>query len=706
MGILSKFNSFLIILSICACSTIDSNRNPSSISNNQFQILQQIQNEKDLLASKQIELASFKMPAASDPTSRGGSSNNASHRQALQRKKQLENSLNSSKAKINELTRQLSINMGPQTQHIKIKHLNPLLKIEKLNIANTKAFLFENSGHQNHFVELEFDESNSLNLSMKCDGEFTLSKNPKAPSSNLMNNHDWRLQPLFKKQQLRYISFNQNTKKCQLSVKNIQTKTSQLIHLRKNSSSYIEKLTTQHEACILKKPTDQTSVTDRMFYSSEFDNFSCPTTAHHVGFLDNSYRAFSKKFEVLTGQELSDETILQANPYLKIDFSNAPTYDSIIISGLVYRADFGGVLLARALEHHAKNGTDVKIFISDAVALDKDVSFLNSLTKKYPNFKVQFFKYPKNATQKLDDIIQSIHRVNHLKALVTTSQSIPENNHVIIGGRNIHDGFIFKSVPDLSKHPEIVQYGDKKDESFVHWMDLELHFQSPELSQQLMSQILGIWNRDSLTASFMTPFIQLPVDENKFQLNALQNDSPKIRSLVSVPYRDEQDLEKFFIKLIDSSTKTINIVSPYLRLTKPIRTALERAIERDIPVKIFTRIDMTGDFAAALLSDVNKGTINKIRDKVQVYEWLEVGIILHSKAILIDDEISFVSGVNLNKRSFIHDWENGILLKDRSINAKIKEIMNGYQQGSRLVTEKQKMKWWTVPIIAGLDDKF
>ena len=93
-------------------------------------------------------------------------------------------------------------------------------------------------------------------------------------------------------------------------------------------------------------------------------------------------------------------------------------------------------------------------------------------------------------------------------------------------------------------------------------------------------------------------------------------------------------------------------------------------------------------------------------NKIKVFEYTEPAVILHSKIVLIDGKYSFIGSVNLNKRSFVHDTENGIMIYDQAFNQKMNSIMDTYKLTSREVTEKQKIALWKKAIIGIFDEEF
>lgn len=740
---------FLFILSTacglasCATPTNDpsnaptNDRVPSSVDAASQEILSEILQKRFETSQLRLVIENHRISNATRPPDQRHNVNSAAIQRAKREVQAMTAQLQSLEEEIQSLTLQLGnrLESGPSTnQRLIFKGVNPYFKTEELvidspsllepNKFTRSEFIFENMGQKNYALELSSAlfkpkvsrasgegianvrrHSEHIEAQLDCDGEVLLSKSETKPKGARGNKHNFILYDQLRSYSRHYIFFSNTTQKCTLTAFNKRSGSQHIVELRRNNSSPAAALAERNEACVLRQPNSQMNSSEALMRSIEFDNFSCPLHFDKAELFPDPLDALNAKIEMLTGSRVSKQALSQGDPYLPLDFSKAPQLDAIYISALVFRADFSGVLMSRMLEFHAKRGTEVKLFISQPVSLKKDKAFLERFPKQYPNFKIQFFKYPSSWSRGLSDVIQGLHRVNHIKALVTLSKEHDEHNQVMIGGRNYHDGFIFKEKPNHSKYPFMVNYYE--DESFVHWVDLEMRIQSRPLAEHLGMQILGVWNRDQFTAAFHTPFVQVPTTSNNESNHEsdISSSSPQIRSFLSGPYRDGQALEKFFVKMIDSARKKIVTVSPYLRLTDKIMNAMQRAVERGVKISIYTRIDLSGDTAATLMSDVNKGTINKLRKSVDIYQWTETGSILHTKTMLIDDDITFLGGVNLNKRSFIHDWENGMLVKDKKFNADIAEIIKTYRAGSKPVSEEQKIRWWTGLIINMLDDK-
>ena len=155
---------------------------------------------------------------------------------------------------------------------------------------------------------------------------------------------------------------------------------------------------------------------------------------------------------------------------------------------------------------------------------------------------------------------------------------------------------------------------------------------------------------------------------------------------ISVPYADDHALEKQYVKMIDEAKTSIKISSPYLRPLPKVTEALERAAKRGVDIQIQTRVELKGDTQAELYEEVNKESINNLYNKAKIYEWKENSI-LHSKFLLIDSKKAMIGSVNLSRRSFIQDVENGYVIDNAGVTKDMEKIFDGYVKKSAQITK-------------------
>ena len=319
--------------------------------------------------------------------------------------------------------------------------------------------------------------------------------------------------------------------------------------------------------------------------------------------------------------------------------------------------------------------------------------------------KLQEYAFVKGKDDYMAGYLHELHRDMHIKILATLDSRVAKNNIIVTGGRNIHDGFLFKKAPDHSKYPDLTQYGPGKDEGFVHWSDFEIKLVSPSLVKAIYAQLSTVWNRN--TESLKVDSINSNITDNKLKSTSalLPKEGYAIRHFMTIPFRDDQRLEDFFVDMMDSAKKTIHFSSPYLRPTKKLAAALNRAINRDVNIVIQTRIDLSGDTLDWLYTEVNKESINKFKDKTSIFEWMGDSI-LHSKFMIIDKELTFIGSVNISRRSFVHDIESGFVIYGKPFAKEMESIFQSYIKGSRQVTDKQKTPWYLKLIINIFEDGF
>lgn len=502
--------------------------------------------------------------------------------------------------------------------------------------------------------------------------------------------------------------FSKLITKCEMEFSNVlhpEKKYGVVLIPESSRINQIAELRNKIDTCFLPNTNNLTGI-EKFFLTQNYQSMTCPVNVNNEDLktLEDPIEGLKAKAEALLGMPLPEDIIKKKNPFLDLDFSHAPKLNTILISYLVFRSDLYGNLIARLVKWHADHGAQVRILVSDVITLKKDHQMLYGLQESSNNIKLQEFRYDSSGNGGgLSDFISQFHRTMHVKLFITLGDA-ERDNIVFFGGRNIHDGFVFKEVPNYSALPELVQYGDGKDESFAHWRDFEVRIRSKQLAEKVASHYLTLWERDSNKFTMRSINQNININKNVDPEFFEQKDQTLIRHLVSIPYKDEKALEDFYINLFNSAEKSLRLSTPYFHLTKPIGDALQNAVARGVEVSLITRIDLKGDTADAILSEVNKGTINKFINKIKIFEYTVPNEILHSKLVLIDDKFTFVGSVNLNKRSFIHDMENGIMIYSKSYNQKMNKIMDTYQVTAREVNEKQKLTIWK-EIIVGLFSK-
>lgn len=427
------------------------------------------------------------------------------------------------------------------------------------------------------------------------------------------------------------------------------------------------------------------------FFAGRWLSQTCALDAGRPVLLDDSRDGYNAKIEALTGARMSDADFDAGNPYLPLDFSNAPQLDMIWLSYLDLKADFSGALIAQAVRYHAERGTLVRIIVSEVLELPQDLAMFERLAAEFPNVQFQLFQWmpPDHASQR--DYLDIWHRVHHVKLFVTLAHD-PARSRAILGGRNIHDGFLFEHSLDLSAWPELQQYGTPGELSLAYfstYRDFEVEVAAPAAVETMAAHLATIWHRDEVTT------VTRP-----FSLGTTGPASSTVpltgaRHFMSVPMLDHQALVHYWVDLIDAAQESIELATPYLNPPPAIEAALNRALARGVQVTIVARVALFGDLGGRFLTEMNALFVERYADRMILYEYDQPDVVLHSKLLVIDGRLGMVSSVNLNRRSFFHDTENGLAILDPDFARRLQEVLDGYiAQSYRLRPDSFPVRPW------------
>lgn len=448
----------------------------------------------------------------------------------------------------------------------------------------------------------------------------------------------------------------------------------------------IAALDSRYERCPVPGPAGLDAL-ERAFYASRWLSQTCALTLGQPRLLRKSRDGFNAKVEALLGASLPDSAFDKGDPELPIDFSRAPKLKLIYLSSLEFKADFSGRIIERLIRHHAALGTKVRIMVTDVLEREKDDAMLHRLAAEFPNVELQEYRWRADPGAPIDEQFSQLHKTHHVKMLATLAED-PGRSRVIIGGRNIHDGFLFHKPVDLSRYPDLQQYGKANGLSlnyYSNWSDFDIEISNRTTVETLAAHLSTLWLRDADT-NISRPF-SIPVRSDG------QRPPGTARHFISVPYADGHALESYFVELIDTAEHHVEIVNPYLNLTPSLAQAFDRALARGVKIDIIGRIDLKGDIGGKFLTALNKLFVEKYGDRIDIREFKAPDVVLHSKIMMIDQRLVTISSVNLNNRSFFHDSENGMMVLDPGFYARMKPIYDDYVAHSNPVATNVTVPW-------------
>lgn len=236
---------------------------------------------------------------------------------------------------------------------------------------------------------------------------------------------------------------------------------------------------------------------------------------------------------------------------------------------------------------------------------------------------------------------------------------IVDNKYCITGGSNIGDEYI-----NLRK-------------KYANWVDLNFLLEG-EIVNSINLRFCNDWihyssyKKRNSKDNFYSKFIIHKANNNTV-----------CQMINSTPEFKPNSFESLLSQMISRAKKCVWISTPYLLLPEHIISQLITAAISGIDVKII--IPNAPDDKNYILT-INRNSSEKLIDShVQIYEY--TGFV-HSKAVLIDDDISIIGSNNMDFRSLMINFESAILVKDVNLNKQLKDIFTDYMFNSYKVDKE------------------
>jgi len=151
--------------------------------------------------------------------------------------------------------------------------------------------------------------------------------------------------------------------------------------------------------------------------------------------------------------------------------------------------------------------------------------------------------------------------------------------------------------------------------------------------------------------------------------------------VTSGPDSPHEQMQDVLFLAINEARKRVLIVSPYFIPNPPILAALRSAVFRGIDVRIMTPGRSDVRVARWASRSFYPGMIEV---GIRLFEY-QAGM-LHTKAVIFDDDLSLVGSANINNRSFRLNFEASMLVRDRALNASLASLFEANCQKSQEVS--------------------
>ena len=220
----------------------------------------------------------------------------------------------------------------------------------------------------------------------------------------------------------------------------------------------------------------------------------------------------------------------------------------------------------------------------------------------------------------------------------------------------------------------------KKSSGVGHWIDVMVRVKGP-VTSVMWSLFVRDWEM-----------------ETGERLLESQSHSPDyshasghhVQLVPSGPFTGGDCIQQILLQAIYQAERSLVLTSPYFVPDDPLVAALQSAAARGVSVQLI--IPERSD--SRMVSFACNAFLEELMSSgVEIYRFRKG--LLHTKSVLVDDEIALIGTVNLDRRSLWLNFEATLLLDDRAFSAMLKELQQSYiQQGKQLqLTEWRKRSW-------------
>lgn len=206
-------------------------------------------------------------------------------------------------------------------------------------------------------------------------------------------------------------------------------------------------------------------------------------------------------------------------------------------------------------------------------------------------------------------------------------------------------------------------------QKFGHWKDVGLRLQGEAVNELTRLFLIDYGLNDKhADDNFADYYGNECVEQDGYCIPF--GDGPK-------PVFDRQVSKSVILNMLNQAKRYVYITTPYLIIDSELIEALENAAIRGIDVRIIT--PHVPDKKLVFL--MTRSHYNRLLTAgVKIYEY-ESGFV-HAKTYISDDETAMVGTVNMDYRSLVHHFENGVWIYKHSVIGDIKNDFLDTQEKS------------------------
>ena len=272
------------------------------------------------------------------------------------------------------------------------------------------------------------------------------------------------------------------------------------------------------------------------------------------------------------------------------------------------------------LKQKAKDGVDVKVVFDDIGCMS---TLPGNYAKQLKKFGIQATPFSRLKGQADNEF----NNRNHRKICVI------DGIVGYTGGINLADEYI------------------NEIERFGHWKDTGIRLEGEAVWE--LTELFLIDFGINFTKPYTTPENLYPTSKIESKGYVIPfGDGPK-------PLYQRRVGKSIIQSMLNTATKYVYITTPYLIMDNELCVSIENAALRGIEVKII--VPHIPD--KKLVFNMTRSYYKRLMEAgVKIYEY-EPGFI-HAKSYVADDKYAIIGTINLDHRSLVHHFENGVWLYD------------------------------------------
>lgn len=390
---------------------------------------------------------------------------------------------------------------------------------------------------------------------------------------------------------------------------------------------------------------------------------------------------------------------------------------SIYIQTYIYKSDFTSHLLLYALYRAAQRGVKIRILIDDN-GINSDFKEIATLDN-HKNIEIKIFNpyYFRYKILRMFEIPFNFSRINRR---MHNKMFLFDNTALIVGGRNMGNnyfGFSDVNFTDLdilfigsaaifakNNFDEFWNYS--KSVALSEFLDTSKEKYDISKIKNIPSRLLGAYQKHS--EFFKKQYENKEIDISWGNATFLSDRPLKIEIK---PERVDSIILDTLTYYLNKAKTSIDISSAYLVPGVPNTDLWKDIAKKGVKISILTNslssidvvpvyshwekyrkeLSLSGIKIYEYASMLSKA---KLKDKAKLLSTRKAKVSLHSKNIVIDEDIVAVGSFNLDYRSSNLNTENMVFFKSSNLAKKLKKVLESEMKDAYKIHYKNEKCYW------------